>query len=50
MVPGRIFSRAKRTMIVTLLITFFSGANFFNMLLFWPTEIFNVYGKNTFLI
>lgn len=45
MVPGRIFSRAKRTMIVTLLITFLSGANFFNMLLFWPTEIYNVYGK-----
>ncbi|GAM87545.1 hypothetical protein ANO11243_055710 [Dothideomycetidae sp. 11243] len=46
MVPPRIFSQAKRTMIVTLLITFFSGANFFNMLLFWPTEIYNVYGDD----
>lgn len=46
MVPPAVFSRAKRTMIVTLLITFLSGANFFNMLLFWPTEIYNVYGDD----
>lgn len=32
-------------MIAVLLITFFSGANFFVLLLFWPTEVYNVYGK-----
>lgn len=46
MVPPRVFSRASRTMTCTLLITFLSGANFFNVLLFWPTEIYNVYGND----
>lgn len=44
MLPGRTFSKAKRTMTLILLITFLSGANFFVMLLFWPTQIYNVYG------
>lgn len=46
MVPARIFSRDKRTMISILLITFFSGGNFFTMLLFWPTQVYNVYGND----
>lgn len=45
MVPPRIFRPARVTMTATLLITFLSGANFVNVLLFWPTEIYNVYGK-----
>lgn len=46
MVPPRVFSRGKTTMISILLVTFFSGGNFFVMLLFWPTEVFNVYGND----
>lgn len=45
MVPRALFSKAKRTMIVILLITFLSGGNFFVLLLLWPTEIYNVYGE-----
>ena len=33
-------------MIVILAITFLSGGNFFVLLLLWPTEIYNVYGKS----
>lgn len=29
-----------------LLITFLSGGNFFAMLLFWPTQAYNMYGSN----
>jgi hypothetical protein len=29
-----------------LIITFISGANFFSVLLFWPTQAFNVYGHD----
>lgn len=32
-------------MILVLLISFFSGANFFAVLLFWPTEVYNLYGN-----
>lgn len=46
MVPARIFSRDKRTMVSILLVTFFSGGNFFVMLLFWPTQVYNVYGND----
>lgn len=46
MCPPRIFSRDKRSMICILLITFFSGGNFFVMLLFWPTEVYNLYGND----
>ncbi|KAK6435286.1 hypothetical protein LTR95_008524 [Oleoguttula sp. CCFEE 5521] len=46
MVPHRIFVKAKRTMTIILLITFLSGANFFAVLLLWPSEIYNVYGND----
>merc|ERR1711976_121560 len=46
MLPGEIFNREKRTMIIILIITFLSGANFFVMLLFWPTQVYNVYGDD----
>ncbi|KAJ5887443.1 hypothetical protein N7495_007484 [Penicillium taxi] len=35
-----------RTLCLTLVVTFISGANFFSVLMFWPTESFNVYGHN----
>ena len=44
MVPRALFKKAKKTMIVILLITWLSGGNFFILLLFWPTQIYNVYG------
>ena len=47
MAPRRLFSKAKRTMALILLITFFSGGNFFVLLLFWPTQVYNVYGKSS---
>jgi hypothetical protein len=31
---------------LTLIITFISGANFFSVILFWPTQAFNVYGHD----
>jgi len=45
MFPGRIL-KAPRILIMTLIITFISGANFFSVLLFWPTQAYNVYGHN----
>ncbi|MCJ1311240.1 hypothetical protein MMC25_004911 [Agyrium rufum] len=45
MFPSRI-KQAPRTMVLTLIITFISGANFFSVLLFWPTQSFNVYGQD----
>jgi hypothetical protein len=45
MVPRALFSKAKKTMIVILLITFLSGGNYFVLLLFWPTQVYNVYGE-----
>jgi Fungal trichothecene efflux pump (TRI12) len=35
-----------RILALTLIITFISGANFFSVLLFWPTQAFNVYGHD----
>ncbi|CAK4034403.1 MFS general substrate transporter [Lecanosticta acicola] len=46
MVPKEVFSKDKRTMVLILLITFFSGGNFFVMLLFWPTQVYNMYGND----
>lgn len=46
MVPAAIFAKAPRTMIFILLITFFSGGNFFVLLLFWPTQVYNMYGND----
>ncbi|KAF2750085.1 MFS general substrate transporter [Sporormia fimetaria CBS 119925] len=46
MVPAALFSKAKKTMIIILLITFLSGGNYFVLLLFWPTQVYNVYGDD----
>ncbi|KAG2002682.1 hypothetical protein GB937_009648 [Aspergillus fischeri] len=35
-----------RTLGLTLVITFISGANFFSIIMFWPTQSFNVYGHD----
>jgi hypothetical protein len=35
-----------RVLGLTLLITLISGANFFSVLMFWPTQAFNVYGHD----
>ena len=43
--PGRI-KKDPRILVLTLIITFISGANFFSVLLFWPTQAFNVYGHD----
>ncbi|KAM7221053.1 MFS drug efflux pump [Rhypophila decipiens] len=42
----RTLGKAPRTMIMTLLITFISGANFFAVLMLWPSEAYNVYDHN----
>lgn len=41
MFPKRI-NQAPRILTLTLIITFISGANFFSILMFWPTQSFNV--------
>ncbi|WPG98716.1 Hypothetical protein R9X50_00151000 [Acrodontium crateriforme] len=46
MAPKALFSKDRRTMILILIITFFSGGNFFAMLLFWPTQVYNMYGAD----
>lgn len=46
MIPKAVFSKDKRSMIMILLITFFSGGNLFVMLIFWPTQVYNVYGDD----
>ncbi|EME89075.1 uncharacterized protein MYCFIDRAFT_185508 [Pseudocercospora fijiensis CIRAD86] len=35
-----------RILALTLVITFISGSNFFSILMFWPTQAFNVYGHD----
>ncbi|KAF2708227.1 putative MFS drug efflux pump [Pleomassaria siparia CBS 279.74] len=45
MVPRGI-SKAGNILVLTLIITFISGANFFSILMFWPTQAFNVYGHD----
>ncbi|KAK4695465.1 hypothetical protein P7C71_g2290, partial [Lecanoromycetidae sp. Uapishka_2] len=45
MFPARL-KQAPRILVLTLIITFISGANFFSVLLFWPTQAFNVYGQD----
>lgn len=45
MFPHRLRQNA-RVLYLTLLITFISGANFFSVLMFWPTQAFNVYGHD----
>lgn len=46
MCPKGLFRKDKRSMIVIFLITFLSGANFFVLLLFWPTQVYNMYGND----
>jgi hypothetical protein len=48
MAPKAIFSLEKRTMIIILIITFVSGGNFFVLLMMWPSQIYNVYGRFSF--
>ncbi|MCJ1470642.1 hypothetical protein MMC07_009288 [Pseudocyphellaria aurata] len=45
MFPSRL-KQNPRILALTLIITFISGANFFSVLLFWPTQSFNVYGHD----
>lgn len=45
MFPARL-KQAPRIFYLTLVITFISGANFFSVLLFWPTQAYNVYGHD----
>jgi hypothetical protein len=45
MFPSRL-KKDPRILALTLVITFISGANFFSVLLFWPTQAFNVYGQD----
>jgi len=45
MFPRRLM-QAPRILLLTLVITFISGANFFSILMFWPTQAFNVYGHD----
>ncbi|KAF3905597.1 hypothetical protein AA313_de0209373 [Arthrobotrys entomopaga] len=37
---------APRILTLTLIITAISGANFFSVIMFWPTQAFNVYGHD----
>ncbi|KAL2871532.1 putative MFS drug efflux pump [Aspergillus lucknowensis] len=43
--PSRL-KQEPRTLGLTLVITFISGANFFSVIMFWPTQAFNVYGHD----
>ena len=45
MFPSRL-KQEPRVLALTLVITFISGANFFSILMFWPTQAFNVYGQD----
>ena len=45
MFPKRL-RQEPRILGLTLVITFISGANFFAILMFWPTQAFNVYGHD----
>ncbi|KAI9641866.1 hypothetical protein NHQ30_009733 [Ciborinia camelliae] len=45
MFPSRL-KQAPRTLILTLVITFISGANFFSIIMFWPNQAHNVYGHD----
>jgi energy-coupling factor transporter transmembrane protein EcfT len=47
MFPARL-KQDPRVLLLTLIITFISGANFFSVLMFWPTQAFNVYGHDPF--
>ncbi|GJN82689.1 hypothetical protein PLIIFM63780_006232 [Purpureocillium lilacinum] len=38
--------RPPRTLVLVLVISFISGANFFSVLMLWPTQAYNVYGHD----
>jgi MFS family permease len=42
----RAIAREPRLLLLTLWITFVSGMNFFSIILFWPTQSYNVYGHD----
>ncbi|EUC30153.1 hypothetical protein COCCADRAFT_7762 [Bipolaris zeicola 26-R-13] len=46
MVPRGMFAKAKRTMIVILLLIFISGGTFFALILIYPSQVLNVYGND----
>lgn len=45
MFPKRI-NKSPRVLVLTLIITFVSGANFISLIAFWPTQAYNVYGHD----
>ncbi len=45
MFPARL-KQDPRILALTLVITFVSGANFFSILMFWPSQAFSVYGQD----
>ncbi len=45
MFPRRL-AKSPRTLVLTLVITFISGANFFSVLMLWPSQAYNVYGND----
>lgn len=45
MFPSRL-KQEPRILALTLVITAISGANFFSVIMFWPTQAFNVYGHD----
>ncbi|USP76128.1 hypothetical protein yc1106_03402 [Curvularia clavata] len=46
MVPRAMFSKARTTMIVILLLIFISGGTFFALILLYPSQVFNVWGDD----
>jgi MFS family permease len=42
----RAIAKEPRILLLTLVITFISGSNFFSVLMFWPTQSYNSYGHN----
>lgn len=42
----RAIAKEPRILLLTLVITFVSGSNFFSVLLFWPTQSYNSYGHD----
>lgn len=49
MFPKRI-NQSPRVLILTLVITFISGANFVSLIAFWPTQAYNVYGHDPVMV
>lgn len=45
MIPGRL-KKDPKVLILTMIITFFSGGNFFALIFFWPTQSYNIYGND----